>query len=563
MSEDDTETPQTPPTPTPPSMPGLPPPPAPPPPAPPLPAPGEIAPETRQEIVRLHHEGYGTRQIAPRVVLSRKVVRQVLDEAGCSHNPPQQPSKLLPFREKIADKVKKRLTTSRILREIREAGYRGGRSILSDLVRTLRAELTLEPTKPVKRRFETRPGQEMQLDWSLYTVPIAGRPTKVHALGCLLCYSRKLFLHFYHDERQPTLLEGLASAFDYFGGVALRLVLDNMATAVLGRIGADHKPLWHRRFLDFTAHHGTAPFACAVRDPDRKGKDEKVFRLVFDDLLKGAEFESWDDLARRAAVWLDETPGAGNLRLHGTTRRVPNEAWLEEKDFLVRLPAERFAVHEPSVRVVDGDSTVSVRGTRYTVPAALAGRSVAMRLFAEHFEVLDPQGRIAYSRRYVADADKGKLIIDPTHYAAIPRRPRHGGGSGERLDEAFVQRFPDLRPLADGLKLRFKTLAPIHFRALLRLVDRFGQEAFVSAATRVQQYRRFDALAVERILEREHPLDPAVSEAPPLGGVGPAILGEVEPGSLDGYGHIDGGPPSPAADGGGGSPKDPEDDHGA
>jgi transposase len=554
MSEDDTETRQTPePPPTPAPRPT---------PAPSVvPARDQVPPQTRQEILRLHQEGYGMRRIAPRVGRCRKVVRQVLDEEGVSHPPPPQPSKLLPFRDLIGDKVKKRLTTSRILREIREAGYQGGRSILSQLVRRLRAELTLEPTKPVKRRFETRPGQEMQIDWSLYIVPIAGRPTRVHALGCILCYSRKLSLRFYRDERQATLLEGLASAFDYFEGVALRLVLDNMATAVLGRIGAEHKPLWHQRFLDFTAHYGTSPFACAVRDPDRKGKDEKAFRLVFDDLLKGAEFESWDDLARRAALWLDQTPGAGNLRLHGTTRRVPNEAWLEEKDFLIRLPAERFPVHEPSVRVVDGDSTLSVRGTRYTVPTALAGRSVAVRLFAEHFEILDAQGRIAYSRRYVAEADKGKLIIDPTHYASVPRRSRRGGGNGERLDEAFLLRFPDLRPLVDGLKLRFKTLAPIHLRALLRLCDRFGQEAFVAAATRVQQYRRFDALAVERILEREHPLEPTGSEAPPLGGVGPAVLGEVEPGSLDGYGHLDEGPPSPSA--GGGDPEDPEDDHGA
>jgi transposase len=550
MSDDETNAPPAPPTPAPPPAPAL-----------PAPSPDEVPPETRQQILRLHQQGYGMRRIAPRVGWCRKVVRQVLDEEGLSHHPPPQPSKLLPFRDQIEDKVKKRLTTSRILREIREAGYQGGRSILADLVRKLRVELTLEPKKTVKRRFETRPGEEIQIDWSLYTVLIAGRPTKVHALGCLLCYSRKLFLHFYRDERQATLLEGLACAFDYFTGVALRLVLDNMATAVLGRIGADRQPLWHQRFLDFTAHYATTPFACAVRDPDRKGKDEKIFRLVFDDLLKGAEFDSWDDLERRAAVWLDETPGAGNLRLHGTTRRVPNEAWLEEKDFLIRLPAERFPVHEPSVRVVDGDSTLSVRGTRYTVPAALAGRSVAVRLFAEHFEVLDPQGRIAYSRRYVAEADKGKLIVDPTHYAGIPRRPRHGAGSGERLDEAFLQRFPDLRPLVDGLKLRFKTLAPIHLRALLRLVDRFGQEAFVSAARRVQEYRRFDALAVERILEREHPLEPTVSDTPPLGGVGPAALGEVEPGSLDGYGHLDEGPPSPSA--GGGPSKDPEDGHGA
>src|SRR3972149_6543948 len=146
--------------------------------------------------------------------------------------------------------------------EIRAQGYSGARSILARKVRILQQKLALAPTKTVKRRFETRPGEEMQIDWSPYRIPIAGVLRTVHALGCLLCASRKLWVHFYRDERQPTLLEGLASSFEYFQGCTLRLVLDNMATAVLGRYGADGKPLWHPRFLDFARHYGFDPFAC-------------------------------------------------------------------------------------------------------------------------------------------------------------------------------------------------------------------------------------------------------------------------------------------------------------
>lgn len=526
-----------------------PPPPLCPPPRPPKGA-AEVPPEIRDQILKLHGQDYGSREIAKRVGKSRKVVRRILDEEGASRPPPASAqSKLDPFAEPIASRVQQGLTVTRILREIRGLGYQGGRTILAKHVQTLKAQITLAPTRPVKRRFETRAGEELQIDWSPFTVPIGGRPTKVHALSCLLGYSRKLYLRFFRDERQPTLLEGLTDAFGYFDGCALRVVLDNMATAVLGRVGADRQPLWHPRFLECAHHYGFTPFACAVRDPDRKGKDEKTFRLVWDDFLKGAVFDSWDDLARRCRVWLDETPDVGNLRVHGTTRRVPNEAWQEERQFLIRLPAERFAVYEQGIRVVDRDATLSIRGTRYTVPAALAGRSVAARLYAEHFEILDAQGHIAFSRRYVADADKGKLIIDPTHYANLPRRPR-GAGSGERLDESMIKRFPTLRPFIEGLKLRFKALTPIHIRALLRLVDTYGEEAFIAAAGRAQEYRRFDAPAVQRILELEHPMVSDGDLSAPLGGIGPVILGEVDSGSLDGYGHLDGDPPSPSTDGG-------------
>jgi transposase len=512
--------------------------------------PPAISLETRAEIVRLHQH-YGTRRIAERVGLSRKQVRTVLHQEGCTRAPPPAAtSKLDAFLEALTAKVTLGLTTTRILRELRELGYQGGRTILGDRVRGLQAQLALHHGKPVKRRFETGPGVEAQIDWSPYVVLIAGRPTVVHALGCLLCYSRKLALYFFRDERQATLLEGLALCFEYLDGTTARLVLDNMATAVVGRLSG-RDVLWHQRFLDFCTHYGTRPFACRIRDADRKGKKEKSFRLVWDDFLKGADFESWDDLDRRRRLWLDETPEVANRRIHGTTRRVPNDAYRAEHDLLIRLPRDRFPVYDQDVRVVDQDATLSIRGTKYSVPSTLGNQSVAVRLFASHFEVLDRHSHVVFSRRYVEDADKGKLILDPTHYANLPRRPPGGGGGGQRLDEAFLRRFPALAPLVDGLKRRMKALWPIHLRALLRLCDRYGEEAFLVAATRAQDFRRYDAGAVERILAKDHPLEP-LDPIPPLGGVGPAVLGEVAPPSLDGYDQLDRTAPSP----------DPEDDHG-
>lgn len=508
--------------------------------------PVQVPQDTCDEILRLN-DFYSVRQIARRVSLRRELVTRVLQARGRAPLPARsraskQESKLDRFRELIAQRVQKRLTTTRILREIRKVGYQGRRSILGVYVRALRSQMALQPRKGVKRRFETEPGEEMQIDWSPYDVPIGRRTVRIYVLGCLLAWSRKLYVRAYRDERQSTLLEALASAFEYFDGVAARAVLDNMATAVVGRVGSDRNVLWNQRFLDFVRHYGTDPFACKVNDPDRKGKKEKSFRLLFDDFIKATEFASWDDLHEQLRIWLDETPEVANLRVHGTTGRVPNEAFELEHPHLIRLPTQRFAVHEESARGVDSDSTLWIRGTPYTVPAALADRSVAVRLFAEHFEVLDPHGRVAFSRCYVPDEEKGKLVIDKTHYANLPRRPR-GSGSGERLDEAFLRRFPELQALVDGLKRRMKSLAPIHLRRMLRQCDRYGQEAFLTAARRAQGYRRFDALAIERILERAHPGTAAeLSAAEPIApvtGHGAAALGEVDCGSLESFAALD------------------------
>ena len=520
----------------------------------PPPASRTLSPEERQQILDVYQRCRAIRRTACAVGHDRKTVRRVLEEEGITIAPPgpaptDRASKLDPFRETVREKTAHRLTLTRILREIRAQGYKGGRTILADYVRSL-------PSHPApavaKRRFETSPGQELQVDWSIFSVMIAGVLCCVHALGCILAYSRYLHLRFYRDERQSTLLEGLARAFEALDGVALRLVFDNMATVVLARVGRNRTVLWHPRLLDFARHYGFEPFACRVRHPDRKGKDERVFDYLEKDLLRGAAFASFEDLNARAETW---TSTIANRRVHGTTRRVPAEAFLAERDFLVRLPESRFGVHEDSMRQVGPDATVSIAGTLYTVPHHLAGRSVAVRLYAEHFEVLDRQGRVALSRRYVADADKGKLQIDPTHYLGLPYGPRGGGGgAGEgsggasALDDALLKRFPSLAPLVEGISVRMKSLAHIHLKALWRLAETHGDAHFLAAASRAQDYRRYSAQAVGRILDR---IDPLPAEPPlPVDAATRArvTLGEVDPGSLDQYGHLDTAPGASPSD---------------
>ncbi len=380
-------------------------------------------------------------------------------------------------------------------------------------------------------------GLESQVDWSAGTVLIAGKPTKIHVLGIVLGHCRKLFYGIYRHERLSILLEGLSTGFQYFSGITTRCVFDNMSTVVLGKVGRNHQPIWNPRFLEFARHYGFKPFLCAVRDPDRKGKKEKAFRLVFDDFLKGSEFASWEDMQQRLALWLDHTAGVGNLRKHGTTGLVPNEAFLAEQELLIDLPEHRFPIYDEESRSVDQDSTLSVRGVRYTVPAVLAFRQAVVRLYAAHFEVFDHRGILHFSCKYLDPAlHPEKLSIDQIHYGTLPRRPREG--NGRHLDQAFIKRFPSLEPLVDGLKRAMKGIAVIHFRHLLRLAEQYGLEAFLKAATKAQEFRRYDAHAVGRILEKEHPL-PEEEVITPSDGKGALLVAEVEEDDLDVFADLD------------------------
>ena len=90
----------------------------------------------------------------------------------------------------IREKAQAGLSVERILREIKEQGYEGGRTILGDYVRSIRPPAK----KHVKtfRRFETSAAEEAQVDWSPYRILIAGCETVVHCFSMVLAFSRYL-----------------------------------------------------------------------------------------------------------------------------------------------------------------------------------------------------------------------------------------------------------------------------------------------------------------------------------------------------------------------------------
>ncbi|MCO5172554.1 MAG: hypothetical protein M9894_40170, partial [Planctomycetes bacterium] len=271
-----------------------------------------------------------------------------------------------------------------------------------------------------------------------------------------------------------------------------------------------------------------------------KGEVEAVLGYFERDCLRGLEPESLAELNRLIRRWTDEV---ANKRVHGTTGRVPHELWDEERPFLIPLPERRYpgaCVEE--VRRVAEDCTVSILGTTYTVPARLAHRQVRVRLYTERFEVLDRDGSVALERAYVGPREKGRLVLEPAHYAELPG-PRHGRPRGvtRKLEEQLLTRWPALDGFLAGLKLRVKSLVHVHLRRLVELAGRYGDAAVVAAALRAHEAGLHTAQSVARILERDFPEldDPEPSLAVDAEARVTSLLGEVESGTLDDYATLD------------------------
>ena len=72
----------------------------------------------------------------------------------------------------------------------------------------------------------------MEVDFGETWVDLAGAPCKVKYLVATLPYSNAYFAKAYPVERLESLLDGIESAFLYFGGATARVVFDNTSLAV-------------------------------------------------------------------------------------------------------------------------------------------------------------------------------------------------------------------------------------------------------------------------------------------------------------------------------------------
>ena len=75
-------------------------------------------------------------------------------------------------------------------------------------------------------------GTTMEVDFGESWADIAGVACKVKYLVATLPHSNVYFAKAYPLERLESLLDGIESAFVYFGGVVERVVLDNTSLAV-------------------------------------------------------------------------------------------------------------------------------------------------------------------------------------------------------------------------------------------------------------------------------------------------------------------------------------------
>jgi transposase len=216
-------------------------------------------------------------------------------------------------------------------------GYEGGITMLKEYIKQYKPRTPVDPVV----RFETKPGEQMQVDFT--TITHYG--VRVKAFVATLGYSRATFVRFSERERQEDWVEGLEEAFEYFGGVPKEVLFDNAKAIMIERDAygeGEHR--WNPMLLTAAKKYNFKPRACRPYRAKTKGKVERFnsylkssFVTPLAATLKQHGLKiTVDVLNGHIGAWLETV---AHQRTHGTTGTKPQVLLDKERFTLQALPS--------------------------------------------------------------------------------------------------------------------------------------------------------------------------------------------------------------------------------
>ncbi len=379
-------------------------------------------PEDVHAMLKLASLGWGSKRIAQEVGCSRNTVRRYLRHGGyVPYRSPRRAGKLDGHGSWLAVRYLQHRGNADVVRQDlrRELGIKVSLRTVERAVRHLRREVLAQKLATV--RFETAPGEQLQIDFGSLSVQIGGYGRKIYLFVATLGYSRRTFVELFLHERQSAWLQGLEGAFRHFGGTPRELLLDNAKALVHQHNVQTREILFNERFGSFCRYWAVIPRACAPYRARTKGKDERGVGYVKRNAIAGHTFTSLDALRSHLAHWMREV---ADVRIHGTTGEPPLQRFERDERSVLRGVDGRapFLQVRELVRCVHSDACIELDTNRYSVPWRLIGESVTV-------VVADHQVRVLYAGNEVAchaqSLARRTSIIDRRHLVGIV-------GAGER-----------------------------------------------------------------------------------------------------------------------------------
>jgi transposase len=336
-------------------------------------------------------EGWVTGETVPTL----HELHQRLNAVFGDSNPPQNQSSIASFRVEIESWLEQGLRPRIIYRKLSaRAGFTASESAVYRLCRKIKVSRPPE----VFVRIETAPGEVAQVDFgevcTLYD-PTTQTQRRTWAFTMVLAWSRHQYVEFVFDQSLTTWLRCHQHAFEFFGGVPKRIVIDNLKAAVVRAYSQDHDVEVTRGYAECAEHFGFWIDPCLPRHPQHKGKVERggvqYLKQSLVPLLDPTA--SLPEANTQARQWVLTTAG---LRVHGTTQQVPLTRFAQtEQAALLPLPRSAFDPAVWKASKLHRDGHVVFEKAFYSAPCRFVGQTLwiraglgEIRLFSSDFELI-------------------------------------------------------------------------------------------------------------------------------------------------------------------------------
>jgi transposase len=473
-------------------------------------------------IRNMKEHGATISAIARQMGIDRKTVRNALKEPVSSPTAAPVSSVLDPYKDFLRGRLEVAdFTAQRLFQDIQAQGYAGGYNLVKRFVAPLRAQRH----RQAEVRFETLPGQQAQVDWSGFGLLIVDGVRK--ALSCfsmILGFSRYQYIEFTLSRNLASFLTCHVHAFEFFGGVPVELLYDNLKTAVLSHV--DGTVEWQSTFTDFAAYHGFTPRACRPYRAKTKGKVERPFPYIRSNFFLGRTFTGLADVNAQSRDWLEKT---ANVRIHGTTHERPVDRYHIERGRLRPLPQQAYRTVETTFRSSTRDWVISYGGNFYSVPARYAARRhLRVEVSPAELTIYHNAEKIAVHRLCYG---RHHRIIDPKHLEGLVI---------EATLTPLQIKLRELRALGpvaaafiEGLVKTQTRLLPWHVGRLRETLLKVGPELLQQAMARATRFQAFDARTVQKLCHKLRLQRFGGDEPVPIGAVLTKLMARLAEGQVE------------------------------
>jgi len=362
-------------------------------------------------------------------------------------------------------------------------------------------------------RIEVRAAEEAQVDFGSAGLMLdheTGKFRRTHAFVMTLSYSRVPYVEFVFDQGQETWVKCHMKAFEFFGGVPERIILDNLKSGILRPNTYD--PIFNRAYGECAKHYGFIIDPAKIARGDHKGKVERKIPVVRQQFLSSDDFRDIKDANDRVRQWCLHDYG---MAIHGTTRRKPYEVFrAEEQSLLKSLPEEKFDMPLWKEAKVHPDHHIVFDKNYYSMPTRYISKKVWVRGGLQVVHIFYEGELIKTHCRSYA---QGAWRTDETDYP--PEKARYLLKTTEHYQQEALKHGEYVRQIVARIMAEhaYRNLRKV--QGLFRLADKYGSNALDLTCKRCIFYEDYKMSTIKKILEKQIyslPLADEIMEQPAL-----------------------------------------------